>query len=149
MGKNMKSIIVGITCIILAIFCGMTSFYLLEVKPELQKREAARLKEEAELKAHAETINLKTVLKQSQEIYSLEERDNRQGLMWVDRKTSKFIVTLGAMNGLSKGSMLSVYDGNNKVGEVEVEVALDSISYVRPDEPSAVLNNDYYEVRIE
>ena len=58
-------------------------------------------------------------------------------------------MTLGAINGLSQGSILSVYDGNNKVGEVKVEVALDSISYVMPDEPSAVLNNDYYEVRIE
>lgn len=150
MGKNTKSIFTGIIFIILAFSCGTTSFYLLEVKPKLEKKEEARLKKEADLKARQETISLKTVLKQSQGIYSLEEQAQREGLMWVDHKTSRFVVTLGAIHGLVKGSILSVYDGNKRIGEVKVESALDAISYVSPDNQfRSLLNNDYYEVRIE
>ena len=138
MAKNIKNITIGAGLIVLAIICGITSFYFLEVNPELTRREQARLRQEAELKAAAqeEAISLKAVLKQSEKIYPPQETGRKEGVMWFDRKASRFVVTLGAINGLSKGSVLSVYDGDDKIAEVKVESALDAISYVNPDESS-------------
>ena len=70
--------------------------------------------------------------------------------MWVDRKSSKLVVTLGAVNGLLPGKSLAVYKGDEKIGKVKVETAFDVISYVLPeDEGVKQLENDYYRVVIE
>ena len=50
----------------------------------------------------------------------------------MDRNAAQYIVTLGALNGLKAGSLLSVYENERKIGEVQVEIPLDVISYVSP-----------------
>lgn len=150
MKKRLKNTIIGVVFIIMAVVCGLTSFYLLEVKPELQRREEGAGLEQKILVQPAEAISLKAVLKQSEEIYTPEEKNKSEGLLWVDRKLEKFVVTLGAINGLSEGSVLSVYEDNKKLGEVKVKTMLDTISYVEPQEElKPFLKGDYYQVKIE
>ena len=96
------------------------------------------------------TIHLKSIVNEAEEVYGEEEKMRKEGLLWVDRKSSRFIVTLGALNGVNKGSYLTIYDGDKKVGQAKVESAFDVISYVSPLEKSLNLSTkDYYRVVVE
>ncbi len=155
MGKKFRNIVIGIVLIVLAVICGLASFYLLEVKPELQRREETQLTQPEvpqpiSPSERTESISLQTVLKESQAIYPPQEKNKSEGLLWVDKKSDKLIVTLGAINGLSEGSVLSIYDGPQRIGEAKVKTVLDTISYVEPQEQlKTLLQGDYYQVKIE
>lgn len=151
MKKRLRNIVIGIVLIVLAVICGLTSFYLLEVKPEFQRREETQLKQPEIIQpVPGESISLQTVLKEAQTVYPPEEKNKMEGLLWVDKKSDKLIVTLGALNGLSEGRLLSVYEDSQKIGEVKVKTALDSISYVEVQgQLKTFLKGDYYQVKIE
>jgi len=93
----------------------------------LQQQE---LSESPQITRADKSINLERLVKAAQEIYGQAEQQKRQGYLWIDRKNSKYVVTLGAVNGVLAGSRLSVFDGQNKLGEITVETAFDVISYV-------------------
>ena len=55
--------------------------------------------------------------------------DRKEGFLWAE---GQYIVTLGEAHGAVPGKNLLVYDGTNELGEVTVERALETVSYVRP-----------------
>ena len=95
-------------------------------------------------------VRLEDLLKKAEAIYGASEKGRRQGLLWVDRQTKSFIITLGALNGLHPGSHLGIYDGAKKIDTAQVEIPLDVISYVKPVKTSLNhFENNYYRVMIE
>jgi hypothetical protein len=161
-----KSLLATGVCFILASFiCVSLIFYLMghmnmtsmnelsQIKEELTVLDIEKTNSQKELKDVKEqlnTINLEQILGKAQTVYSAEESQRKEGLLWIDQKTSRYVVTLGALNGLHPGSALGVYDGSRRVGEVIVDTPLDVISYVRPDTNSTrKLKDNNYRVVIE
>ena len=155
--KNSVKIFMGAGFIAVALLCGATAFYFLKVKPEMERRkmEAAMAQKPASAPepAKAQTppgLNMEILLAESEKIYGAGERNRREGILWVDRQTPRFVVTLGALNGVAAGSTLGVYDGDRQVAEVSVDSVLDVISYVTPADKSAdQFEYDYYKVVIK
>jgi len=171
--RNLKTIFIGLCFICLAIMSGLAAFYYLEVKPELEQREMAKAKrlvaQETKIQKRAEVIRMQekeqtpeapikmeksasveSFVREAETLYSEEEMNKKEGYLWVDRKSSKYVVTLGAINGLNTDSQLAVYQGKDKIGSVIVDLPLDVISYVRPANPSQKFSeNNYYRVVIE
>ena len=160
--KNSKKIVVGVVLILLAGASLFTAFYFLEIKPELAKREQANSKKLETSKQKVQTrataiaqakqdeVNLVSLVKQAEAVYGPEEKNRKEGVLWIDHETSQFVVTLGALNGLLPGKYLTVYDGQKKIGQVAVDTPLDVISYVHPLGTSMDFSqNDYYRVVIE
>lgn len=157
---NLKKIGTGLLLIAIALAATLGAFYFLEVQPELTKREKERKsrlnaqkakidervqalkKEEA-----SKTFNMDLLLKEAQAIYGDKEKDRKEGYLWIDRKGAQCIITLGALNGLNTGSLVSVYDGNRKIGQVAVDNPMDVISYGHlVDRTMEQLNSDYYRI---
>ena len=95
-------------------------------------------------------IDLDKVVSASQKIHGADEATRKQGSMWINRKTQICMVTLGALNGVSKGSRLEVYDGEDKFATVKIVSSLDVVSYVEPiDKELKDFKKDYYAVKTE
>ena len=138
-------LLIGLACIVGA-FLGVCAIFYMMTHESMQKEEKIRdlndqlvtvnaekeiVEAEVEnLKTQVDTIKIETIVAQSQKMYGQDENSRKEGLLWVDRKTKMYIVTLGALNGLKSGSSLTVYDGENKIGEATVDMPLDVISYV-------------------
>ena len=179
-GKSAKKIKIGIVMIVIAIGCGLTAIYFITQNPqaialqetvlhaaqnnqkEAQPRVETLLQEQqlqiTEAKVPTEqgmdeqenTISLKKLVQESEIIYGDDEKGRKEGYLWVDRKASQFVITLGAINGLLPGNRLNVYDGSNKIGQIEVDMPFDVISYVHPvDNSFDVSSQGYYRVIIE
>ena len=74
----------------------------------------------------------------------------KEGYLWIDRKSDKYIITLGALNGLNAGSRVSIYDQTKKIGQLAVDQSYDVISYAHPVETDVhQLQEDYYRIVIE
>ncbi len=112
-----------------------------------------------ETKAEVEETNIKLldalgsevavsrVVQEADKVYDEKIKDVKDGYLWVDRASPSWVVTLGALNGLSEGSRLSVFDGNEKIDTVKVMMAMDVISYVFPTERlKNQYNADYFRV---
>ena len=154
MAKRNK-IFLGLFFILLGLFLAVAAFYQLEVKPTMaeRKQEDARLGEIAKVKKPAAPPNkilLDSLVEESKSLYGEPEEARKEGILWTDVRSSRFIVTLGALQGLLPGKHLAVYDGNNKMGEVTVEKVFDIISYVQPMEtPLNFSPSNYYRVVLE
>lgn len=97
-----------------------------------------------------QSIYLDRIVARAEEIYDDNEKTRRSGYLWIDRKTSVCLVTLGAVNGVGAGSQLKVYDGDKEVGLVRVETPLDVISYAKPVKKELdQFERDYYRVVFE
>ena len=159
--KSFKKLVFGFILIVAAAFLLLVGFYQFKVKPELasrdkinsQKLSATKQKIDqraAEIKQAQEgSINLSTLVKEAEAVYGPQEKSRKEGVLWVDRQSSNFVVTLGALNGILPGSKLNVYQGSEKVGQVTVDTSFDVISYVHPEDSLDLSANDYYSVRIE
>lgn len=208
---NIKKLVIGFVLIILALFCAVTAFYILEVKPKMDARKKTGMKKTVGLKAAVEkkekvssgtvikkepesrikkrmskisdtikkkvakeekneplktqeatkevpeesksidkSISVKALVKESEAVYDDKEKSRKEGLLWVDRKTQRFMVTLGAVHGLKNGSLLSVYQGSLALGKVKVDTVFDVISFVSPVEKNLDLSKqNYYKIVIE
>jgi len=160
------TLLAGIICMAAAFICVVAVFYfsldsqqnqereiqslqeeLLAVRTEkeLTQQEAEGLKEQV-----GQTIYLEKLLEKSDNYYGDEEKGRREGFLWIDRKNDTLLVTLGALNGLSAGARLTVFDGDQQVGYVRVETPLDVISYVIPANPAKdIFDKDHYRVVFE
>ncbi len=119
-----------------------------EVK-EVLKKEPVK-EDPKEVKKVEENISLKALVKEADSVYGDAEKSRKEGLLWVDRKTARIMVTLGAVHGLSRGSILSVYEGSTKIGQVKVDTAFDVISFVSLGDNSVDLSkHNYYKIVIE
>ncbi|MBU4333991.1 MAG: hypothetical protein KKD07_06080 [Candidatus Omnitrophica bacterium] len=116
---------------------------------EVLKKEPAK-EQPQEVKSVEKTISVKALVRESEAVYDDAEKARREGLLWVDRKTERIMVTLGAVHGLSKGSKLSVYEGSAKIGQVKVDTAFDVISFVSPGGNALDLSkHNYYKIVVE
>ena len=158
--KNFKKIIVGSILVIFGVgLFAAAIFYYLEVKPELAKRKQVQLKK---LKAKEVKVQ-KRILENQQGAkdtsnskenkiplqVSKEERNRKEGVLWVNQAT-QYIVTLGAVNNVSLGDYLTVFDGDKKIGQVKVIELFDTISYVQPlEKKKKAMKKKYYRVIVE
>lgn len=160
MGISKKSKILFIVFLIMTISLGVaTGVWLSQRNARLELKEAELAAQESRLALEpseeinplaADEVPLDRVLEAAQKVYSPSEKDRTEGFLWIDRKASHLIVTLGAMQGLKPGSRLSIYEGEQKIGQVIVNTPFDVISYVQPVETSMdQLKNDYYRAVME
>ena len=102
------------------------------------------------LKSEADSIKLSTLVNTANSIYDDKERARREGVLWIDRKNKTYVVTLGAIHGLTTGSTLNIYDGDKKIGTLRVDTPYDVISFTAPVKPlDNVSDKNYFRVRIE
>jgi len=146
---------------VLAAASGLAAFYILEVKPELASRQSAqitqtmqesepkidvtRIKVEEVKVEPGDELNLKSLIEKSVSVHGKEEADRSEGSLWYDKKASRYVVTLGGVNGVLPGTQLGVYRKDKRVGSVTVDTAFDVISYVTPSS-NLTLGTDYYRV---
>lgn len=173
--KSLKKIFFGLTLIVCAITFGVAAFYVVEVKPEIANRQFAKLKkltfqrakieqrvkvikkqeiiekqEAIIVKENEENVNLASLVKEAEKVYGQVEKRRKEGFLWIDRNTSRYVITLGAVNGLIPGNHLTVYEGDQKIGQVTVDTPFDIISYVHPfNDSQKSFTSDYYRVVIE
>lgn len=93
-----------------------------------------------------ESVALKTLIEEARKTYGKKEAGKTEGLLWVDRKGKKFVVTLGAIHGLKLGEELVIYDGQEKLGQMKTRAVFDVISYAQPMSVSDIFRKDYYRV---
>lgn len=157
---------IGLTLISISFVCTLVIFSLLLSEQRRQEKDYTALKEKAaavdlERKTATEAVatledrmgrslSLEKLLTDSREEYGNDEAARRQGILWVDRAGGVLYVTLGAVQGLTPGMTLRVYDDQTYYADVRVDTPMDVISYVRPigkrvDE----FVKDYYRVVIE
>jgi len=166
LAPNKKKLLQGIFLIFLAFICmGVVVFFglsdqlsqtdeieyladqieIISEESEVAKRKAVEFEE-----TYSQSISLDKILEEAQKQYDEGERDRKEGFLWIDRETQTLVVTLGALNGVSAGTVLTIYDGDEKVGVVRVETPLDVISYVQPiNKTLKQLDNDNYRVVVE
>ncbi len=164
--SNKKKILLGVFFVGLGLIFLVGVFYLLINSQQAGAKENADLREQlAFLKTEKETedhkveelqqavgksVRLEKVLETANQTYDAKEKERREGYLWVDREGQTWVITLGALNGVSVGSRLAVYDGDKKIGTIKVKTPLDVISYVQPvDKSVEELKDDYYRVVLE
>ncbi len=99
------------------------------------------------LDALGSEVSVSRVVQEADKVYDEKVKDVKDGYLWVDRTSPNWVVTLGVLNGLSEGSQLSVFEGNEKIDTVKVMMAMDVISYVIPTERlKNQYNADYFRV---
>lgn len=114
------------------------------------EKEAAASQAQAFKSQVGRALDLEKVVDASQKVHGEKESDRKNGSMWINRKTGSWMVTLGVLNGVTKGSRLGVFDGKNKIATLKVISALDVVSYVEPvDKEIGDFERDYYEVKSE
>ncbi|MDP8211695.1 MAG: hypothetical protein P9X22_00190 [Candidatus Zapsychrus exili] len=150
--RNIKKILVGVLLIVFAILGAIVAFYYLEVVPELEQRTKEEVVEVVEIKEDKEIVETKIDVSSKEDkqpeikpYYDKKEVSRKEGFLWFDRKSSKLICTLGSVQGLSEGSLLTVYYAEKEICKVEVKQVFDVISYVEPkDQTVDSLSQDYY-----
>ena len=160
--KNKSKLIFGIALIALSFVFILLALYFVgqgaktparQAKLQAQLENAISEKAQKELDASDaertkhKPFNLEDFLKHAESVYGPDELKRKEGVLWIDRKNSSFLVTLGAVNGLQQGSLLEIYEDGSKVGEVSVELPLDIISYAKPvGKTAGDFGKDYYRV---
>jgi len=158
--------IVGIVLIIIAFACTLMVFYFMGEKQSRNQEKIASFEVElANLVAEKsepiirqsdpawvrrEPITLEDFLAHAESIYGEKELNRKEGVLWIDRKTTMCLVTLGVVNGLRPGSTLGIYEGDTRIGEITVDVTHDIISYGKLVQKSLEdFPNNYYKVVIK
>ncbi len=158
-------LIIGFSLVAVAFICvAAILFFLGGVNQENQEKAAAlevrlansiaekadaNLNEEDAMRVKRTPVKLEDFLARAESIYGKQEMNRKEGVFWVDRKSSSMMVNLGAVNGLRPGSALGVYEGESKIADVTVVSTLDLISYVNPVEKKLDdFKNNYYRVVI-
>ena len=164
-GKNKAILLIGLICLGVAFFAALIALYFSGQHSSQAAQQIAALEVQLAnlMNAHAQdrlpaadaqrvkrdTIALDDFLVKAHTIYGPEERRRTEGVLWIDRKGSAYVITLGAVHGLQRGSTLNIFDGSARMGQVAIETPLDIISYVTPVGMSANdFSNDYYRVEI-
>jgi len=177
---NIKKVSTGIVFIIISILLALYAFYFLEVEPELAKRKDGQQVQEGiktgplngtgenekkimeeknkeqkkiviDYKDGKNTLTeVKNKVEDGAKSVDVKSKEKAKGFLWVDRKSSKYVVTLGKKNGLSIGSKLIVFQNDQKLGKVEVDAVYDTIAYVHLiDISNDLTDDDYYRVQPE
>ena|SRR3989338_3770994 len=143
--KNIQKIFIGIVLIIFSAAGVATAFYFLEAKPRFWAQRPADFQA-------PQNVSAPDVVQPSQVPLSVDANHSgkKEGFLWVDRKSSQLIVTLGKLNGIAQGRQLIVYEGTDRIGEVVVDAAFETVSYVHAvGKIINLLENTYYRVGTE
>lgn len=97
----------------------------------------------------SEPLRLKAIVKEAETKYDQEDIQDKEGQMWIDRASSQYLVTLGALHGLQPEQRLAVYYNEKRVGQVAVQTTFDVISYVKPLSGTNLSEDNYYTVIVE
>ncbi|MDD3374468.1 MAG: hypothetical protein PHY73_01940 [Candidatus Omnitrophica bacterium] len=173
--NNKTKIFIGLLLIIVAFVCVIAVSYSIDQrnKESIQETDALQvqlanliseksqnfLSESDQEKVKRDPIKIEDILAKAEIIYGDQELSRKDGVLWVDRKSLRCMVTLGVVNGLVSGSYLGVYDEkkrddgvivNEKIADVMVDKAYDIISYVSPVKKSLDdFSRDYYRVTVK
>jgi hypothetical protein len=164
--KNIKRIFWGVILMILSVISAAAAFYFLETKPQfwgdnlstpqrefLPAPDQVKKGEDAASSLDRKEPYLEVVgagLKPVPAPYDKKGQNGQEGFLWIDRASSSHVMTLGRSHGVEPGQHVAIYDGAGRLGEVEVDHALDSTSYVHPSGQSMDLSkNDYYRAVLE
>lgn len=164
--QNKTKIIVGLFLIIIAFVCGGAIIYFGGQANKANLKRVASLetqlinliseKAQEELssgdakRVQRNAVKVEDLVAKAEVLYSEEERNRRDGVLWIDRKNGTCIITLGAINGLKPGSRLSVYQDSQQIDKITVDTPFDIISYVKPlQKPLNQFDSNYYRVVIE
>lgn len=162
--KDIKRIFLGVVLIILAVISAAAAFYFLETKPQIwgdklsaakrgspparartQTGPPAQAQADREGGAAASLDRGEPSLEEGAVVYEKKNQKHKEGFLWVDHKSSQYVLTLGRRHGLETGRQVGVYDGLSRVGEVTVDQAFEGTSYVHPSQESLDLSgSDYY-----
>jgi len=154
-----KPLLVGIGAALMIIGAAsifIAAFYQFKVKPEMAQRgqlppAAAQISSKpSAAQEQPGGIGIDALMNYSKNLYGSDEKNRREGTLWVDREGKKLVVNLGALNGLKPQDRLTVYDHDQNIGRVQAANVFDVISYVEIKEPlNEAMEKDYYIVRKE
>ncbi|MDP8265249.1 MAG: hypothetical protein P9M12_07235 [Candidatus Aceula lacicola] len=172
--NNKTKILIGLLLIVVAFVCVTAVSYFIDQRNKENTQEADALQaqlanliseksqsflsESDQKKVKRDPIKIEDVLAKAEIIYGGQELDRKDGIMWIDRKSSRCMVTLGVVNGLVPGSYLGVYDEikrsdgvvvNEKIADAVVDKSYDIVSYANPVKKSIDdFSRDYYRVTV-
>lgn len=104
-----------------------------QIIPEVSKIVAPDeiMMQEVDVLAGQELVDSKKVSELKPAVAKIIDQ-RRDGTLWYDSESSKWIITLGLSNGIEVGSSFNVYDNTKILGKVKVVEVYDVISYVEP-----------------
>ena len=138
--KNLKRIFFGFVLIFLAVFSLAVAMYW----PEFQKQFFPEMTAPAQENVPALVSAPATSAAREQ-----QGSVKKEGFLWVDPASSQYMVTLGKTHGIWEGEKLNVYDGTDLLGQVAVDRALETVSYVLPEKSVDISKDAYYRVVAE
>lgn len=146
--KNKSKLIIGFSLIVVSFICVAVMLYFMgktnqantEKLSTLEVQLANLMIEKAEsqmsesdyARVKRPKIDLDDFKSKAESIYGSAELERKEGIFWVDRKVSVCMVTLGKVNGVESGTVLSLYDGDSLMGKAIVDTTFDIVSYVKP-----------------
>jgi len=163
--NNKTTLFLGLLFVLVAFGCAVGVLYQMTNDHHEKVQEVAAITEKLELvdqeknlaeqevenlaKRVGKEIELQRLVDIAQQEYGIEESERKEGDLWIDRDGEVWMVTLGILNGIEKGSRLRVLDGEEQLGIVVVKTALDVVSYVYPLEDRGQYKEDSYRVAVE
>ena len=155
--KNLKRIFFGFVLIFLAVFSLAVATYW----PEFQKQFFPEMAAPAPLEKSVPEPA--TSVPEAKIAVAQKKLTPREGFLWVDPASSsplrgpngqrepngQYMVTLGKTQGVLDGRKLKVYDGTDLLGQVVVDRALETVSYVVPEPAMDISKDAYYRVVAE
>ncbi len=146
--KNKATLVTGLILIVVSFLLVAGVVYLLNQTSQDREQKTATLEVQLEnlmmekaatelvsadtARVRREPVKVQDAINKTQNLYGDAEAGRKEGVLWIDRAASKYMITLGRVNGLNKGSLLTVFDGDREIAKVSVEAPLDLISYVNP-----------------
>lgn len=162
--QEKKKIFIGLFFVVLSFLGAIVIFYLVMDMIRTREKEVDKIKASMRTLSHEKRLadtkisalkeevpELGEIVKSAEKIYGDQEKSRKEGFLWIDRQGRVMIITLGALNGLKSGNRLAVYDGKKRVGDVQVDLPIDVISYALPADDMTIqdFKKDYYRVAIE
>lgn len=138
--KNLKRIFFGFVLIFLAVFSLAVAMYW----PEFQKQ----FFPEMTAPAREKIVPASTPAQETKVATGEKKSAPKEGFLWVD-PNGQYLVTLGKTHGIREGEKLNVYDGTDLLGQVAVDRALETVSYVLPEKSVDISKDAYYRVVAE
>jgi len=160
---NKALLLVGLFFVIAAFGCVAAVLYQV-LKLDQQKTEEVRAVQEEIVSIDAQRaaaeqeaqdlarrvgreIEMDRLIEAAHEKYGPQEQARSEGDLWIDRAGGKWMITLGALNGIEPGRRLRVLgDSDVRLGVVVAETVLDVVSYVYPLEDRGQYQEDIYRV---